>query len=65
MGSRITPKALDLFLAAEVREPSFRQETAAQSKPLIEPKDLVNAIKHLNDQELERLVAVALAERKS
>jgi hypothetical protein len=38
--------------------------TAAQERRHVLPKDLPNALKHLNDEELDRLLTVALAEAR-
>ena len=78
MGSRITQsKTPDLFSTPPVREPSSHSENstkdlpsanieipARQSRRHVLPTDLANALKHLDDQELERLLALAAAEQK-
>ena len=78
MGSRITQsKTPDLFSTPPVREHSSHSENstkdlpsanveipARQSRRYVLPKDLANTIKHLDDQELERLIAATLAEQK-
>jgi hypothetical protein len=38
--------------------------SSAQERRHVLPKDLPNAVKHLNDEELDRLLAVTLAEAK-
>jgi hypothetical protein len=38
--------------------------SSAQERRHVLPKDLPNAVKHLNDEELDRLLAVTLAESK-
>jgi hypothetical protein len=61
----------DLFSPASVREPSSAVESspatrsgiAASSRHLL-PADLPNAIKHLGDQELDRLLAAVIAEQR-
>jgi hypothetical protein len=69
MGTRSpTP---DLFSSTSVREPSS-SSTISPSSPKstqtsarhILPADLPNAIKHLSDQELDRLLAALIAEQK-
>jgi predicted DNA-binding protein (UPF0251 family) len=44
--------------------PGTQQVTSTQEQRHILPKDLPNAFKHLNDEELDRLLAVTLAEAK-
>ena len=43
--------------------PASRETEAAQSPRYILPKDLDVAIRHLDDQQLDRLVSIALEER--
>jgi hypothetical protein len=60
----------DLFSTASEREPlspstgSNAPPVAARKPRLVLPSDLSSAIKQLDDQELDRLLATALAERK-
>jgi hypothetical protein len=68
MGTRSTP---DLFSHSSASQSSSAAEnsSAASSKTAaslrhILPADLSNAIKHLADQELDRLLAAVLAEQK-
>jgi hypothetical protein len=59
--------ASDLFSNAPVGDTSpaaTNQALPPQNPRHVLPKDLPNAVKHLNDQELDRLLAVALAEAK-
>jgi DNA-directed RNA polymerase specialized sigma24 family protein len=78
MGSHITQsKAPDLFTTPPVREHSSHSENstkdlpsanvelpARRSRRYVLPTDLANALRHLDDQELERLLAATLAEQK-
>ena len=73
MGSgRITPMIPDLFSTALPREPSSLQpnppisiaDNAASTPRHVLPSDLPTAIKHLNDQELEQLLAAITAEQQ-
>ena len=65
----------DLFSAAAAREPSSpagsqptltpapnHSAASADSRPSVLPRDLPTAIKHLDDQELDRLAAASFAE---
>ena len=54
----------DLFLPAEVEETAATVVSSEQKRGHVLPKDLPNAIKHLDDQDLDRLLAVAVAEAK-
>jgi len=66
MGTRSSTP--DLFSPTSVREPSSRSTPSATSPDTssrhILPADLPNAIKHLGDQELDRLVAAVITEQK-
>ena len=54
----------DLFSPAEVEETAATVVSSEQKRGHVLPKDLPNAIKHLDDQDLDRLLAVAVAEAK-
>jgi hypothetical protein len=54
----------DLFSPAEVEETAATVVSSKQKRGHVLPKDLPNAIKHLDDQDLDRLLAVAAAEAK-
>jgi hypothetical protein len=57
----------DLFSAAGVENtspPATNPASSANARRHVLPKDLPNAVKHLNDEELDRLLAVTLAETK-
>src|SRR5262249_14934117 len=62
----------DLFSLASSREPSSPSTNPPTSSPAITrtssrhvlPADLSNAIKHLGDQELDRLLGAVIAEQK-
>jgi hypothetical protein len=57
----------DLFSAAGVENtspPATNPASSANARPHVLPKDLPNAVKHLNDEELDRLLVVTLAEAK-
>jgi hypothetical protein len=71
------PGKPDLFSTTSVQEPSSLSANRVKAAPWADkktpvpsllryvlPKDLPGAIKQLNDDELERLIAVALAEQK-
>lgn len=63
---RTQPLTPDPFSTASDREPatpSLSMPKAASQRHVL-PRDLPSAIKHLDDQELERLIAAALAERR-
>jgi hypothetical protein len=70
MGTRSSTP--DLFSSASARErsfssknpPSSSSEVTHSSSRHILPADLPNAIKQLDDQELDRLLAAVLAEQK-
>ena len=64
MGTRSSTP--DLFSFASVRATSFpsgKSDTNTSSRHIL-PNDLAGAVKHLDDQELERLLATVLAEQK-
>ena len=57
----------DPFSAAGVENtspPATNPASSANARRHVLPKDLPNAVKHLNDEELDRLLAVTLAEAK-
>ena len=57
----------DLFSAAGVENtspPATNPASSANARRHVLPKDLPNAVKHLNDEELDRLLAATLAEAK-
>jgi hypothetical protein len=57
----------DLFSAAGVENasrPTTNPASSANERRHLLPKDLPNAVKHLNDEELDRLLVVTLAEAK-
>jgi predicted DNA binding protein len=61
------PTQQDLFSTESSEEtfsPATTQVSSEQEQGHILPKDLPNAIQHLDDEELERLLAVTLAEAK-
>jgi hypothetical protein len=68
--SRIPSTSPDLFSKASDREPfspstsSTAPSDAPSSPRHVLPRDLPNAIRQLDDQELDRLLAAVLAERK-
>jgi hypothetical protein len=73
MGSgRITPMVPDLFSTVLPREPSSlptnspmpTADSAASSPRHVLPNDLPTAIKHLDDNELEQLLAAVAAEQQ-
>jgi hypothetical protein len=73
MGSRRTRSNTsgDLFSLSTAREPPSLSVNQAKSVPVaplssrhVLPKDLPNAIKQLDDEELEQLLTAALAEQK-
>src|SRR3979490_2617616 len=64
---RTEPTTPDLSSTAPFGQTSSAAEnegTSTQERRHVLPKDLPNAIKHLNDEELDRLAAVAPAEAK-
>ena len=66
MGREPTCKS-DLFSAAGVENtspPATNPASSANARRHVLPKDLPNAVKHLNDEELNRLLAASLAEAK-
>ena len=66
MGRDRTQQAtFDLFSTASFRETSSPAKQApAPPQPHVLPRDLPSTVKHLDDEELDRLLAVALAEAK-
>ena len=50
--------------AEHTSPPATNPASSANAKRHVLPKDLPNAVKHLNDEELDRLLAVTLAEAK-
>ena len=56
----------DLFSTAVggASSPATKQISSSQEPRHVLPKDLPNAVKHLNDEELDRLLAATLAEAK-
>ena len=67
MGRDLTQQATpDLFSAAsfgETSSPATKDISPVQERRQILPRELPNAVRHLDDEELDRLLAVALAER--
>jgi hypothetical protein len=69
---RIDSKIPDLFSTALPRQPSSLPpnpptpiaDNAASTPPHVLPSDLPAAIKHLNDQELEQMLAAVTAEQQ-
>jgi predicted DNA binding protein len=68
MGSGRTRQATpDLFSTApfgETTPPVIKDTSSKQERRHILPRDLPSAVRHLDDGELDRLLAVALAEAK-
>src|SRR5437899_558775 len=67
MGRDRTEQATpDLFLTASPGEPSppAKQVSSAQERRHVLPKDLPNAVKHLDDRELDLLITASLEEAK-
>ena len=67
MGRDRTQQATsDLFSTASSGEPSppTKKVLPAQERRHLLPKDLPNAVNYLNDEELDRLLTVALAEAR-
>ena len=65
MASRRTgPIAPDLFSTASPQETASRPPKPTASSRHILPNDLPTAIKHLNDQELEQLLAAVTEEQQ-
>jgi hypothetical protein len=67
MGRDRTEQATpDLFSTTSSREPlpATKQGSSAQEQRHVLPKDLPNAVKHLNDRELDLLIAACLEEAK-
>jgi hypothetical protein len=67
MGRERTQQAPDLFSTASpggTTSPTIKQVSPAQKQRHILPKNLPNAVKHLNDQELDLLIAACLEEAK-
>jgi hypothetical protein len=66
MGRDRTQQAPDLFSTTsfgKTSPPPTKQVSSAQQRHVL-PKDLPNAVKHLNDQELDLLIAACLEEAK-
>ena len=61
---RTQSTTLEFSAARSAPTPSNPDATAFDSKRHVLPKDLPNAIRHLTDEELERLVTAAIAEQK-
>jgi len=77
MGTRARSSTPDLFSAAPAREAYSRSSESAESAPAIIhvppranhsrhvlPADLPNAVRHLDDQELDQLLSVVIAEQR-
>ena len=66
MGRDRTPQTTpDLFLTASSGEPSPpAKQSSAQERRHVLPKDLPNAVKHLDDRELDLLITASLEEAK-
>src|SRR5438067_1484155 len=67
MGRDRTEQATpDLFLTASPGEPSppAKPVSSAQERRHVLPKDLPNAVKHLDDRELDLLITASLEEAK-
>jgi hypothetical protein len=77
MGTRARSSSPDLFSSAPAREAHSRASEPRQSSPAIIhpprsevpsrhvlPADLPNAVRHLNDQELDQLLSAVIAEQK-
>jgi hypothetical protein len=66
MGRDRTEQAtLDLFSTASSGEPSPRpKQSSPQKRRHVLPKDLPNAVKHLDDRELDLLITASLEEAK-
>ena len=77
MGTRARSSTPDLFSAAPAREAYSRSSESAESAPAIIhvppranhsrhvlPADLPNAVRHLDDQELDQLLSAVTAEQK-
>jgi hypothetical protein len=69
MGTRVRSSSPDLFSSAPARESHSQPSepsgapTAVPSRHVL-PADLPNAVRHLNDQELDQLVSAVVAEQK-
>ena len=64
---RIKEPTPDLFSMApfgETTPPAAKDSSSVQERRHILPKDLTSAVRHLDDGEFDRLLAVALAEAK-
>ena len=64
---RTRQAAPDLFSTApfgETTPPATKGASSVQQRRHVLPKDLPSAVRHLDDEELDRLLAVALAEAK-
>jgi hypothetical protein len=67
MGRDRTQQTPDLFSTASSEEtspPATKPVSSAQKRRHILPKDLPNAVKHLNDRELDLLIVASLEEAK-
>src|SRR6266545_2448166 len=68
MGRDRTQQATpDLFSTAAFRDsslPAKKQDSSAQKQRHVLPKDLSNAVKHLNDQELDLTAPMIIAKIK-
>jgi hypothetical protein len=67
MGRDRTQQAPDLFSTESSKEtspPATKPASSAQEGRHALPKDLPNAVKHLNDQELDLLIAACLEEAR-
>jgi hypothetical protein len=68
MGTRAHSSTPDLFSSAPARkarsQPSEPMGSPSTSSRHILPADLPNAVSHLNDQELDRLLSAVIAEQK-
>jgi len=68
MGTRARSSTPDLFSSAPAREarsqPSEPIGSLSAASRHILPADLANAVRHLNDQELDQLLSAVIAEQK-
>ena len=77
MGTRARTSTPDLFSSAPIREAHARSAAPSESSPAtigttpspipsrhVLPADLPNAVKHLDDQQLDQLLAAVIAEQK-
>ena len=68
MGRDRTPQASPDLLTApfgEASAPATKHASSVQQQRHVLPKDLPNAVKHLDAKELDRLLAAALVEAKA